>query len=646
VSRLTGSRLFVVLLACLLLAPSLALGNAAGEPRLDATIGDNRVVAGEETTLQVTLTNAGDLEQASATNPSLNQQVLTASGVGVELEADGAPLSVTTARQRVGSVPGGGERVVPFAVSVDENAKPGTYDLEVDLEYSYASSITEPEGTVGQRTVDRSVEVRVRVVRQARFAVVDTAADVAPNGAGTVSVTLENVGTERARDATVALESLDSGVTLGSGATATATRFAGDWRPGETRTLTYAATAADATLAAEYPFRVTAAFDDDRGVRRTGDPRTVGIEPRADGQFAVTDVSSDAVAGGAGTVAVTLRNDGSAVADATLSLHSGGALSVEGGAATGRFVGDWPAGAERTVRFGVRARPGTEAGTYPLDASVDYRTAGGASAAVRGVTVGVEVAPAQAFSLRDVDASLAVGEEGTLAGAVVNEGPGPVRNAVVVVSSPSPNVRLAETTYAVGGLDAGASAAFAFDAAVAPAAEPGPRPFDVTVRYEGAGGEARESDPLRVGAEVAPQPERLALEALNATYGPDTSNRLAVRVTNVGDERLADVRLRLAAAPPFASESPSAFVPALAPGESATVGFELAVSEDAVASTHAVAVNASAETADGTPIRTGPSLLPVTVAEPDGPGGDLALVAAAAVFALVVLGAGWWWLRR
>jgi hypothetical protein len=641
---LTGPRLVALVLVCSLLAvPGVVLG-ADGEPQLDATLGDNRVVAGEETTLQVTLTNAGRLDWASTTNPALNQRVLTASGVRVSLGAGDAPLTVTTARQGVGSLPSGGERVVPFAVSVDEDAAPGTYRVPVTVEYSFPTSIDESSGYVREKTFEATFDVRVRVVEQARFAVVDTTADVGPASVGTVSVTVENVGNEAATDAAVALESLDPDVTLG--ATATANRFVGDWQPGERRTLTYVATAAETATGTEYPFRVTATFDDDRGVRTTDAAGVVGVEPRTDRRFVVTDVTSDVTAGGSGSVAVTVRNTGSTTDEATLAVRSGGALAVDGAAASSRFLGEWPSGAERTVQFGVTAPPGTEGGTYALDAVVDYRTTEGVAAAARPASVGVTVAAEPTFSLSSVTTSLAVGEEGQIQGTLVNDGPAPVRDAVVVVSSPSPNVRLAETTYAVGDLEAGASTEFSFDAVVAPTAEAGPRPFDVSVRYESSGGETRQSDPLGLTADVAPQPDRLAFEAVNATYGSDTSNRLEVRVTNVGDERLDDVQVRLAAAPPFTSESPTAFVPRLDPGETATLGFELSVSEDAVESTHAVALNATAETDDDAPIRTAPSLVAVTVAEPEGPSSDLTLVGAGAVFVVVVLGAGWWWLRR
>jgi hypothetical protein len=289
---------------------------------------------------------------------------------------------------------------------------------------------------------------------------------------------------------------------------------------------------------------------------------------------------------------------------------------------------------------------GTAGGVHTLDAVVDYRTEEGVSASTGPATVGVHVAGDRRFAVRSDDTSLTVGEEGAVRGTVVNRGPGRVEDAVVVLTPTSPTIHLSETTYAVGDLATGDSAVFALDATVAPTAEAGPRAFDMTVRYATTAGEPRESDPIHLRSDVVPQPDRLAVEALNATYASDTSNRLAVRVTNEGDAALSDVEIGLRPAPPFTSDSPTAYVPALDPGEATVVGFELGVAEDAVESTHAVALNASAETDDGRIVRTGRELVAVTVAEPSGPSGDLALVGAAAVFVAVVLGAGWWWLRR
>jgi hypothetical protein len=207
-------------------------------------------------------------------------------------------------------------------------------------------------------------------------------------------------------------------------------------------------------------------------------------------------------------------------------------------------------------------------------------------------------------------------------------------------------VAFEERTFAAGRLDPGESVAFAFDAAVGPSAEPGPRPFNVTVRYRTAAGTRRTSDPLPGRQRVAPQRDWLLFRATNASLGIDTSNRLPVEVTNVGDQPLRDVSVALTPRPPLSSESPTAFVDRLDPGESTVVAFELTVSEDAVASTQGVGVNATAETLDDDPIRTDTRLLALQTVEPGGPGSDAVVVGLGAVLVTVLFVAGWWWLRR
>ena len=68
----------------------------------------------------------------------------------------------------------------------------------------------------------------------------------------------------------------------------------------------------------------------------------------------------------------------------------------------------------------------------------------------------------------------------------------------------------------------------------------------------------------------------------------DTDNRLTVRLTNRESIRYREVRVHINATDPFTSESPTAYVEELAPGESATLFFEVTVSEDAVPTTTAI----------------------------------------------------------
>lgn len=117
----------------------------------------------------------------------------------------------------------------------------------------------------------------------------------------------------------------------------------------------------------------------------------------------------------------------------------------------------------------------------------------------------------------------------------------------------------------------------AFDVAVGPDAEPGHRPFTLTVGYADGDGDRRQADPVTVRQAVGPEREWLRVEAVNVTFAPDSDNRLVVRVTNVGEEPLTELTTRLTPTPPFTSEGPTSYVPRLDPGESATLAFQLTV---------------------------------------------------------------------
>jgi hypothetical protein len=103
--------------------------------------------------------------------------------------------------------------------------------------------------------------------------------------------------------------------------------------------------------------------------------------------------------------------------------------------------------------------------------------------------------------------------------------------------------------------------------------------------------------------------------------------------------------VRINATDPFTSESSTAYVAELGPGESALLAFEVTVSEDAVPTTTAVEATVTARDPDGDRIRDGPYVVSATVTAPSGPG-NTALLGVGVVAVLLILGGGWWWLRR
>jgi hypothetical protein len=536
----------VVLVTVSIVAPVAAAqttgsGQVLGWPELSVTTPTPVLTAGEDHSLELTVLNDPDLRQ---TGPERYEtRVTTARAVTLDIDDGDVPFEVIPESVTVGEVPPGKTTVPPVTVTVPESAPPGTYELPVAVTYSYTRLVSYDGDDVdyanGRRTV--TDEVTVRVDSRPRFAVTGTQSTLQVGDTGSVTVTLENVGTERARDARVSLVSTSANARVTDGSTGT-----------------------------------------DESTNR--------------GETAV-------------------------------------------------YVGEWDPGEERSATYTVAVDGDVAVESLALRASVAYEDTDGVTRTSRPLSFGVRPAPEQSFALEDVRATLRVGRTGTLSGTVVNTGPTPVRNAVVVLSTGSPELVPQPARVAVSDLEPGGEASFSFDVRVSEAAAATTHQAAVTVEYRNQRGHLRRSDPLERPVEVAPKRDRFALTPVNATFEVDSDNRFVVRITNRDSVTFRELRVRINATDPFTSESSTAYVAELGPGESALLAFEVTVSEDAVPTTTAVEATVTARDPDGDRIRDGPYVVSATVTAPSGPG-NTALLGVGVVAVLLILGGGWWWLRR
>jgi len=530
----------------------------------------------------------------------------------------------------------GETRRLNYTVTAATGARGQSYSLELAPSYRDATG-----ATVSQQPLS----VGITPSAGGLLSVADVRSSVVVGGSSPVTVTLRNGGDRTLRDATVRLSSVGD---LAVGGGESASRFVGRWGPDETRSLTYDLTAGSETTAGSYPLAATVTYTDSEGAALTSRPTTVPVTVPAQSGFTVQSVSTDATAPGSGTVSLTLRNDaGRAVSDASVSLATTATeLAVDGGPSAERFVGRWDPGETRTLTYDLTAGEATTGGTYTLTTGVAYTVDGG-QVTTRSVPVGVRLAEPPEFGLTDLGGDLYVGERGTVRGTVVNEGNRTARDAVVVVDSRATGISLPGGPVSLGDLGPGESAGFELETDVASTATAGSRPFALTVEYGTSDGTRRTGDALTFRRSVAPDREPLQVEPVNATFAPDSSGALVVRVTNTGDTAREDVRLQIAPVSPFTSVAPSAYVARLPAGETAEVAFELSVDEDAVPSSHAVALNVSSESADDRRATVDRHQLPVVVAsEPAGPVDTPSTIAAVLLGLAVAASTGYWWFRR
>jgi hypothetical protein len=100
-------RYLLALILLVSLTAGVAAADVSGQPDLSATLSANQVDVGDEMTLKITVSNAGNLDEGSTRNPALNERVTVARSVQLGLTRASAPLTVESGRQLVGSLPQG-----------------------------------------------------------------------------------------------------------------------------------------------------------------------------------------------------------------------------------------------------------------------------------------------------------------------------------------------------------------------------------------------------------------------------------------------------------------------------------------------------------------------------------------------------------
>ncbi len=627
-----------LVVAALLAVPAVALGAVTGSPSLDATLQDDTLVPGEQTTLDVVLLNEGDVDSGSSKDPQLDSQVTTARGLTVKLRSGSAPITVETPQKGVGTLPTGTSGPLPFSVSVDEDAEPGTYTVPVTVDYSYTSYISEGSGARDTNTTERTFSLRVKVEDQARFAVRDVESTTRVGATGTVDVTVENVGTEVANDTTLTLESTSGDVSFGGAPTAT--RYAGAWEEGERRTFEFRARTAGTGDSQQYALRLSAAFEDAEGRDRNSETLSFEIRPDPEQTFTVVGAEGTVPIDGEGAYELTLRNEGPvAVSDATVRLRSQSAdLTFGGSNAATMYVGSWAPGETRTVVYDAQASESAERRDYALTASVSYEDGEGDPGADEGLSVGLRPAPEQAFGVSDVESTLRVGDEGQLTGRLVNEGDTAVENVVLEWASESQNVSPTETEYAVGRIGAGEAANFSFGVEISEGADPGPRQFALVAEYRDRQGDLRESDQLDVRETVSAARDVFDVRAVNTTVTAGDGRTIELEVTNAGDQTLTDISAKLFAESPISTTDSEAFVGSLEPGETRTLAFGISAGGSALAKDYPVSLDFQYEEPDGDTPTSDTYRLPVSVADDSGSGGGFPIVLVGAAALAVGLG--------
>ena len=469
-------------------APVQAL--VRGSPELLVSTPDGTLTPGRTNELTLQISNDGDMDVGTAQTRGV---VTTARNVRMTADAGGTPLTIETETLAIGSVIEDRPTEATLAVNVPERVERGTYDIDVELAYSYTR---QQDGGITydkEDTVD--TEVEVRITDDARFEIVNVTTDARIGGEGTLEAQIENVGGEAARDATVVFESASSGLAFG-GRASDAARI-DELAPGENATVTYDVAFTPGAPVREYALDGSVRFETPEGLERADQSISAGVVPGPEQEFSVASVESDLYVGEEGEITGTVTNDGPVEARNVVVQFGGGSANVIP-IETSVAVGTLAPGETGEFRLPVEIGEEAKAIDRTADIAVRYRNAEFEARAYQDLELLYEVQPdREQFELAVEDREVEAGGQRSLEVTVTNNLDEPVENVEARLFADSP-LDSGDDEGFVAELEPGESTTLTFDLSASGSATAKTYPVSFDFRYDDADGNSQLSDTTRI----------------------------------------------------------------------------------------------------------------------------------------------------
>lgn len=498
-------------------------GAVAGEqytdfskPELSTAIsGENVVSAGDVRTFTVSVQNRHDgttdvdgrIDEISRIVQSYRLNLGAASAVSAEVLSPDAPIEVRTASQNVGTIRDGGTRQMPLTVEIGENATPGKYRVPIELSYSYIFGVTTDAGgyTINRKTETVTKYVTVRVEPSVRLTVLDTTtSNLYKNAEGNVIVTIQNSGSEIARNAELVMHESQyispkpNSVAVG--------RLA----PNETTKATFQASVQGADSAGTYAGDFQLRYDDESGNPKTTERRTGSVSIGGESSFALSAESTGLYVDSTGMASITVTNTGSRpVTDARAVLEPIAPFNLVSSTAS---LGTLEPGESSTVQFKLEISDQAVAQEYPLTVRVVHDDVFDNAVQSDPSTVGVDVGPESSIGVLNT-AQTSAGATETVTYEIENVGNETLSDAVVRINTNSPFETDDDTTY-IGTLRPGETTTVTYKISVDGAAPAKTYSLDMSVKYDNALNDTVVTDVQEAPVQVAENDGGLPLSGI------------------------------------------------------------------------------------------------------------------------------------
>jgi hypothetical protein len=477
-------------------------GQVIGRPELSLSVPDNRVAPGETKTLNVSIVNDGILDRGGP--QQFVSRVTTARAVTLDV-ANVAGLDVETDDVAIGQVPEGVVGPAQIRLTVPEGVPPGRYQLPVEVSYTYTRIVTydatDPDQNpkFADRSVTRQLTIPIVVEDTARFRVVGVDSGVQIGDRGEMRVSVRNIGTDPAREASVQLTSGNSDLTFGGSATAES--FVGAWAPGETKQVTFPVSVLDEAELRDYTLTGRVTYTDTDGLVRESNELRASVRPQDEQSFSLSNVDSSLRVNWEGTVTGTVTNEGPApIHDAVVVFRP---TSANFDASETEYaIPDLSPGESADFAFDVEVSSAADPGSRQLQFVVDYENEKGDNRTSDPLTARIDVATERdPFDVEATRSTVQAGESGRLTLNVTNTEDETLSDisAKLFVDDP---ISSSDDEAFIGSLEPGESAEITFQVSTGGSTFAKDYPVSIDFEYDREDGTTLVSDTFRVPVTV------------------------------------------------------------------------------------------------------------------------------------------------
>lgn len=369
-----------LLFAVLVASPALAAGSkyTGGSPNLTAYLsGINEFSAGDLIEIPVVIENTGTstYKEVASNVISRDYPPTTAISVWVALSNGSAPLTIKTDPQMIGDLAGDGTKTtVVFSAQIDQNAKAGTYDLPITLNYTTFSSVDEYLSSQTFRyrysVRENRISVPLTIKSEVIPEVVGVSSDNLVAGAeGYVNVSVKNIGSLEGTRATVNLLRNDNSPIVPVDSSV----YIGNFPAGETVTCRYKVSVDSTAGHKPYPMDIVVNYQNSDGDYVDSRIETIGVEVKDKVDFEIVSPPASMSPGSKQTIQVSYKNIG----QSTIKSAQARISAVDPFTSTSdiAYLGDIAPGETVVASYDLSVTRSATLKDYGLDSEIRYRDA-------------------------------------------------------------------------------------------------------------------------------------------------------------------------------------------------------------------------------------------------------------------------------